>query len=578
MYRPVAKSFVLSACLMGSMSVYAAESVDLGNQPVSFLRSYISVPTNLRAAEIKTDQVKEFSRATDSNNTTHIRMQQYHAGVPVWGADSVVHVPNSPKTNGIRFNAVASTPGSSMNGKFYQKLDADLAGTSQQVANEATAAKAKNKAIETVRNDYGPGAEVVEQKLFVYVDAQNKARYAYYISTYLKNAGKNRVAVRPTFLMDAVTFDVIESWNDIRSDAVNYDKEAYSTGGGYGGNKKTGKYAYDGAQGNLAALIIERNKNGTCYMRNGTVNIYDAKSQESSDPNEVTFKCPSQDSKHNNVYWNGSMDPVNGGYSPVNDAIYAGTVVQALYKQWYKLPMLMNPDGSPMLLRMYAHYGDKFENAEWDGRLEEIHLGDGAEDLYPLTSLGVVAHEVSHGFTTQHSDLNYINQSGAMNESFSDMAGMAAEEFSAGKASWNFAADIMKADVSLRYIDQPSKDCQGGNKPGDGCSIDKADQYNQLVNYARTKYRLHGDQLQSYIVHLASGVYNRAFYLMATAQGWDARKAFQVMINANSFYWTKTTTFNDGACGVLKAAKDLKYDTAAVKTAFDKVAIDTSKC
>lgn len=577
MYRLVAKSFALSACLLGSVSVYAAESVDLGKQPVSFLKSYISAPTNLRAAEVKADQVKEFSRATDSNNTTHIRMQQFHAGYPVWGADSVVHVPNAPKMNAIRFNSVAATPGSSMNGKFYQKLDADLAGTSQQVFNEATATNAKNKAIETVRNDYGPGAEVVEQKLFVYVDAQNKARWAYYISTYIKNAGKNRVAMRPTFLMDAVTFDVIESWNDIRSDAVNYDADAYATGGGYGGNKKTGKYTYDGTQGNLSTLIVERTKDGTCFMRNGTANIYDAKSLESSIRNEVTFKCPQQDAKHNNVYWNGSMDPVNGAYSPVNDAIYAGTVVQALYKQWYKLPMLTNRDGTPMLLRMYAHYGDKFENAEWDGRLNEIHLGDGADELYPLTSLGVIAHEVSHGFTTQHSDLNYINQSGSMNESFSDMSAMAAEMFATGKPTWQIGPEIMKADVALRYMDQPSKDCQG-NKPGDGCSIDKADQYDQLVNIARSKYHLYGDRLQSYIVHLASGVYNHAFYYLATQPGWDARKAFQVMINANSFYWTKTTTFNDGACGVLKAAKDLKYETADVKAAFDKVAIDTSKC
>lgn len=578
MSRPVTKSFMLSACLLGSMSVYAAESVDLGKQPVSFLKQYTSVPTTLRAGTVQKDQMKEFSRATDSNNTTHIRMQQYHDGYPVWGADSIVHVPNAPKTNAVRFNSVAAAPGSSMNGKFYQKLDADLAGSSQLAFNDATAAKAKNKAIDVVRNDYGPGAEVVEQKLFVYVDAQNKARYAYYISTYLKNTGKNRVAVRPTFLLDAVTFDVIESWNDIRSDAVNYDKETYTSGGGYGGNTKTGKYTYDGMQGNLSSLIIERTKDGTCFMRNDTANLYDAKSQESSARNEITFKCPEQDGKHNNVFWNGSMDPVNGAYSPTNDAMYAGTVVQALYKQWYKLPMLTNRDGSPMTLRMFVHYGDQFENAEWDPRSREIHLGDGAEDLFPLTSLGVIAHEVSHGFTTQHSDLNYINQSGSMNESFSDMSAMAAEMFASGTPTWQIGPEIMKADIALRYMDQPSKDCQPGNKPGDGCSIDKADQYDQLVNYARTKYHLKGDRLQSYIVHLASGVYNHAFYYLATQPGWDARKAFQVMINANSFYWTKTTTFNDGYCGVLKAAKDLKYDTAGVKAAFDKVSIDTSKC
>ena len=65
-------------------------------------------------------------------------------------------------------------------------------------------------------------------------------------------------------------------------------------------------------------------------------------------------------------------------------------------------------------------------------------------------------------------------------------------------------------------------------------------------------------------VHFTSGVYNRFFYLLGTSAEWDAKKAFDVMVNANQHYWTSTATFSSGACGVLQAATDLQYDLSAV--------------
>jgi vibriolysin len=50
------------------------------------------------------------------------------------------------------------------------------------------------------------------------------------------------------------------------------------------------------------------------------------------------------------------------------------------------------------------------------------------------------------------------------------------------------------------------------------------------------------------------------------------------MVNANMHYWTANSTYQDAACGVVKAAKDLKYDIAAVTTAIKGVGIDASHC
>lgn len=95
-------------------------------------------------------------------------------------------------------------------------------------------------------------------------------------------------------------------------------------------------------------------------------------------------------------------------------------------------------------------------------------FGDGATMFYPLVSLDVAAHEVSHGFTEQNSGLIYRGQSGGMNEAFSDMAGEAAEFYMRGKNDFLIGYDIKKGSGALRYMDQPSRD---------GRSIDNASQY-----------------------------------------------------------------------------------------------------
>jgi Zn-dependent metalloprotease len=60
-------------------------------------------------------------------------------------------------------------------------------------------------------------------------------------------------------------------------------------------------------------------------------------------------------------------------------------------------------------------------------------FSDGYTRFYPLVSLDVTAHEVSHGFTEQNSRLIYSGQSGGMNEAFSDISGEAAEYFMTGQ-------------------------------------------------------------------------------------------------------------------------------------------------
>ncbi|MEP7186199.1 MAG: pre-peptidase C-terminal domain-containing protein, partial [Rhodanobacter sp.] len=70
-----------------------------------------------------------------------------------------------------------------------------------------------------------------------------------------------------------------------------------------------------------------------------------------------------------------------------------------------------------------------------------------------------------------------------------------------------------------------------------------------------------------------SGVYNKSFCLLAKTSGWNVKKAFQVYALANKSYWTATSTFNSGACGVESSATNLGYNANDVIAAFNGVGV-----
>lgn len=537
----------ISALCWVSYSAMAATPVDLDGQSPSLFA--------VRSMGASALQIEEVNRGIDFNQTMHVRFKQKYQGYPVWGGDGVAHIKNAGETRTPLMNLVASA--SSMNGQIYKDLNADLVGAPAYIFNQAQAEKVITQAVAAYQQKNAVRTQAVNQKseLMVYVDKTNKAHYAFKVQFDMPPLKKSAAPERPVYVMDAVSFEVYEQWNDIKTidDGI---------GGGFGGNKKMGKISYDGFNGSmhLARLNVTRDAAAAmCYLKNADVTVKD----KSHNNQVMSYACKDVDPGHSMLYWNGEHDAVNGAYSPSNDALYAGAVIKNMYQEWYGLPVLTE-NGKPMMLNMVVHEAD-LENAYWDG--EVMTFGDGGSMLYPLTSLGVAAHEISHGFTEQHSNLVYTGQSGAMNESFSDMAAQAAEYYSNKNNQWMIGPEIFKADgQALRYMDKPSRDC-GWSMPGWGCSIDNADQYGWGM----------------LDVHHSSGVYNHLFYILANSKGWDTKKAFDVMVQANAHYWTASATFKTAACGVVKATqdyaqKDPSYDVATVIKAFKEVKIDASKC
>src|SRR5690606_7583791 len=103
-------------------------------------------------------------------------------------------------------------------------------------------------------------------------------------------------------------------------------------------------------------------------------------------------------------------------------------------------------------LNSYVHYDAGYANAFWDGN--RMTYGDGNSWIDPLTALDITAHEITHGLTDYTADLVYRMESGALNESFSDIFAAAIEHYGRpNKNNWNIGEDI---GVTLRSMSNPN--------------------------------------------------------------------------------------------------------------------------
>lgn len=466
------------------------------------------------------------AHAKTVRGTVKTRERQTFQGVPVYGRSLVVE-------RDARGNVVSA----------HGEAEARLSGQLHSVRPRLSGTQAQ-AALQAKLGQRGLAASNMRSELFVYPQAKGNARLAYRTSYLVTSNGR---ISRPTAIVDANTGEVLRHW-----DGLTTGRRPPGTGtptpvdaNGPGGNELTGLYHYDGSGAGLELLSATRIGN-TCYLQDDKVATYNVAGGQ-----RVTlwsFGCAGT----NPAGWTSMGDAINGAYSPINDAHHFGGVVYDMYNSWFGAPPLKNGDGSPMQLHMWVHYGANYENAFWDG--SEMVFGDGDQYFYPFVVLDITGHEISHGFTEQHSGLEYVGQSGGMNEAFSDMAGEAVKYFDRGSNDFMTGADIVKPDTvpllgmaALRDMCTPSND---------GYSIDNASQYNDRLD-----------------VHYSSGVYNRAFCTLARTAGWNTRMAFEVFHDANALYWQADETFDTGACGVEQAAADRGYAGADVVAAFTAVGV-----
>jgi thermolysin len=218
-------------------------------------------------------------------------------------------------------------------------------------------------------------------------------------------------------------------------------------------------------------------------------------------------------------------------------------------------------------------------NAFYASDLNVMVYGDGDGRVFDFFAgaLDVVAHELSHGVTNFSSNLEYVDESGALNEAFSDIMAASVEFFfqPAGtgplRSDWVIAEDVTR--VFPGYIRSMNNPIAGG----------------QPDHYSLRDFI--GEEIDNGGVHFNSGIVNHAFYL-AVAGGTNRvsritvtgvglnniERMEQIFYRAFVFYLGPHARFSDTRAATLQAATDLygagSNDRAQVAQAWTAVGVN----
>lgn len=203
--------------------------------------------------------------------------------------------------------------------------------------------------------------------------------------------------------------------------------------------------------------------------------------------------------------------------------------------------------------------GGGFDNAFWSG--SAMFYGNGKSAFDPLAgALDVAGHEMSHGVVQTTANLEYLSQSGALNESFADIFGAMID-----REDWLMGEDVVRTNVfpsgALRDLSDPHN---GGS--GFGSRGWQPAHMNEFVNLPETEDGDNGG------VHVNSGIPNKAFFLFASQVGKNVAEA--VFYDALDDYLTRFSQFIDLRLAVLQAAQSRGQSVVnAAASAFDQVGI-----
>ncbi|MEO9324267.1 protealysin inhibitor emfourin [Nocardioides sp. C4-1] len=169
-------------------------------------------------------------------------------------------------------------------------------------------------------------------------------------------------------------------------------------------------------------------------------------------------------------------------------------------------------DGAGARVLATVHFGHDYVNAFWDGA--HLVFGDGDGELFERFTkpVDVIGHELAHGVTERTAGLVYQGQSGALNESVSDVFAACLvqrlRDQTVDEADWLIGAGLFKPGVSARAL----RDMRAPGTAYDDPRLGADPQVGHLDDYVDTTDDNGG-------VHLNSGIPNRAFQLAAVAIG-----------------------------------------------------------
>ena len=462
----------------------------------------------------------EIGQEVDQLGFTHYRYEQTYNGVPIEFAEWIVHT----KNNEIH----------SMNGKLVDQIP----GSIQNSISKTAAFSAAKSHIGAKKYKW----EIPAEEKHLKFETGNPFA-TYYPAPVMKYIGKS-MDLNPGDLRLTYKFNIYaqeplsrqEIYVDASNGTVVFTNNLIHTANTNG----TAQTAYSGTQtikvdsvsSNLFRLNQTVNGNG--------INTYNLL-RGTSYANSVDFT----DADNN---WN-NVNTLRDQYA--TDAHWGAESTHEYFQVKFGRNSINN---AGFALNSYLHYSVNYNNAFWDG--QRMTYGDGSGASTPLVALDIASHEITHGLTTFTANLIYANESGALNESFSDIFGAAVEFFARpNRANWLLGEDIGGA---FRSLSNPRQ--YGDPDTYDGTA------WRQTIGCTPTQQN---DQCG---VHSNSGVQNKWFYLLTvggtgtnnapnpqaySVAGLGLDTAAAIAFRNLTIYLTQSSNFADARFYSIQSAIDL---------------------
>jgi Zn-dependent metalloprotease len=246
---------------------------------------------------------------------------------------------------------------------------------------------------------------------------------------------------------------------------------------------------------------------------------------------------------------------------------YSGTVYDFFQKVFGRNSI----DDLGMRLDSTVHYGKDYDNAFWNGMQMVYGDGDGVLFQNFTKCLDVIGHELTHGITQYEAGLQYQGQSGALNESFSDVFGVLINQWKLGhtalQADWLIGAGLLAKGVkgvALRSMKAPGTAYDDPHLGKDPQPAHMKDLYKGTSDNGG--------------VHINSGIPNHAFYLVATTLGGKAwERAGRIWYDTLCNRLRANSTFKTAAAATVASAAGLygakSAEKSAVQNAWKQVGV-----
>ena len=464
----------------------------------------------------------EFTFIEAESNTDHLGMQhrllqQYYKGIPLEGLGYRVHEKDGFVT--------------SANGRAIRSIKMDT----QTTISEEYAFQLAVKYLDAKDTVFRHGQKLIVSKGFTFTPESFSIAFQFDIDVSLIEQWRISIDARNGQLINKVSLV-----NSCRKEIE--PPLPYGTGTGltnYYGNKTIQVEKYQGGSSRLVGQTEHGGIIGTYDFRNVSIlslmiffefhDVYDFYSSTN------TYNDPNH-----------------------KPAVSVQWAAERSYEYFFKKHNRNSFDNNGSAIKSYVHVDRDLNGSFWTHNL--MAFGDGSNNN-PLVELDVVTHELTHGVTQYEAGLQYYSEPGALNESFSDIFGKAAEFDTFGDtATWQLAKHYREG--GLRDFSNPNLKNQPDTYIGD------------------LWYTGYEDNRG---VHTNSGVQNFWFYLLC--EGGSGVNDHQVNYSVNAIgmetaaniayrnlteYLSKYSDYLDSRIGSLLATADLYGKNSTVYQEVDK--------